>query len=594
MLGPEGGARTTAAEPERAVEPTASASPDRWASWVTVGLVLLPLVVSAAVLLLRVGPGFHALSDNAQNEILTRDVGRHLVLLGPYSRDGWNHLGPAMYYLLALPYRLTGSNSVGMYIGALLINAVAVAGIVIIGRRRGGLPVLLLTALGVTVVMQNLGGDFLRDPWNPYVTVLPFGLFVFLVWELAAGTAWALPVAAAVGTFLVQTHVGYVPLAVPLLLGGAVWLVVIARRSPNRGVAWPRVIRAGIVSAVILLVMWTPPLVGVVQNTPGNLRTAAHFFLSGQAHHSLLDGYRVVAEQFSARPEWLTGGHTPDPFTAEPDFIRTTAVPWLILPFVLAVWVLWRRRVGEALRLAAIVAVTSVLGVLAVSRTVGPVFTYRLRWTWLLGMFAIVLVGWALWVLASRSAWPRRKGVLLVPIVLAIVGFTVANTATAARSSTPQTPESLVLADLYPQLLKALPHRRGVVVVLGTSYSGSGYKAGTILWLEHDGIAARTFDTADAEQGFGSSRIYHHGPIRAIVTFGSDSALDGLANDPRQHLVAYQGKVPPGRRARLVAELAALNRQQKAGLISKAELLARSIALSRQLGHTTGAFLRKP
>lgn len=562
-------------------------------AWLAVGLVVLPLVVSAAVLLLRVGAGFHALSDNAQNELLTRDVGRHLVLLGPYSRDGWNHLGPAMYYLLALPYRLTGSNSVGMYVGALSINAIAVAGMVLIARRRGGLPALLLTALGLTLVMQNLGGDFLRDPWNPYVTVLPFGLLVFLVWELSAGTAWALPAAAAVGTFLVQTHVGYVPLAVPLLVGGAVWLVV-ARRSPDGAVTWRPVVRAGIVSAAVLVVMWTPPLIGVLQDAPGNLRTAARYFLSGQAHHSLLDGYRVVAEQLSARPEWLTGGRTPNLFTAEPDFLNTTPVAWLILPFVLAVWVLWRRRVADALRLAAIVVVTSALGVLAVSRTIGPVFTYRLRWTWLLGMFAIVLVGWALWVLAARMAWPRRKGLLLIPVVVAIVGLTVANTATAARSSTPATPQSHVLAQLVPKVVKALPHRPGVVVVLGTSFSGGAYKAGTILWLERNGIAARTFDTTDATQGFGASRVYHHGPIRAVVTFASDSALDALARDPRQRLVAYVGDVPPGRRAKLADEQDALDREAKAGRISKAEVLAHSVAVSHEIGHATGAFLREP
>src|SRR6202022_497886 len=177
------------------------------------------------------GAGFRADSDNALNELRTRDVGRHLVLLGPYSRDGWNHLGPAMYYLLALPYRAAGSHSAGMYLGALVINAIALAAMAWIAWRRGGLPTLLFTTLGIAVVMHALGADFLRDPWNPYITVVPFGLLVFLVWELSVGTTWALPAAAAVTTFLVQTHVGYVPVAIPLLVGGAVWLVLARRRA---------------------------------------------------------------------------------------------------------------------------------------------------------------------------------------------------------------------------------------------------------------------------------------------------------------------------------------------------------------------------
>lgn len=150
-------------------------------------LLICPLLVSAGVLLFDVGSKFHALDDNALNELQTRDVGRHLVLLGPYSRSGWNHLGPAIYYVLAVPYRLTGSRSVGLYVGALMINSIAVAGILMISWRRGGLPILILSALGLSAVLHNLGPSFLRDPWNPYVTVLPFGLMLFLTWELATG-----------------------------------------------------------------------------------------------------------------------------------------------------------------------------------------------------------------------------------------------------------------------------------------------------------------------------------------------------------------------------------------------------------------------
>jgi hypothetical protein len=355
--------------------------------WIALGLVVLPLAVSAVVLLIRVGSSFHAIADNAQNELHTRDVGRHLVMLGPYSRDGWNHLGPAMYYLLALPYRLTGSNSVGIYVGALLINAVAIAGMTIIAWRRGGLAVSLLTVLGLAVVMQNLGTEFLRDPWNPYVTVLPFGLLVFMVWELSAGRAWALPAAAAVATFLVQTHVGYVPLAIPLFFGGAVWLVVVARRRAHDGAGdaleWRQVMRAGLLTALVLVIMWTPPVIALIRHTPGNLGTATRYFVNGKGNHNLLDGYRVVAQQFSTGPEWVTGAHTPNIFSAEPDFLVHSPVPWLILPFAIAVWWLWRRRVGEGVRLAVIVAVASGLGVLAVSRTIGPIYFYRLRWTWL-------------------------------------------------------------------------------------------------------------------------------------------------------------------------------------------------------------------
>ena len=62
-------------------------------------LTVVPLIVSAVALLL--GPGdYVAIGDLAATELITRDVGRHAVELGPYSRDGWHHPGPALFYVL--------------------------------------------------------------------------------------------------------------------------------------------------------------------------------------------------------------------------------------------------------------------------------------------------------------------------------------------------------------------------------------------------------------------------------------------------------------------------------------------------------------
>jgi hypothetical protein len=500
-----------------------------------------------------------------------------------------------MYYLLALPYRLTGSHSVGMCVGALIINAVALAGITAIAWRRGGIPVLLFTTLGVTLVMHALGVDVLRDPWNPYITVLPFGLLLFLVWELSAGSLWALPAAAAAATFLVQTHVGYVPVALPLLLGGAAWLVLVRRRSATRDSAtadWRRgVTRAGIVTAAVLVVLWLPPVIGMIRHEPGNLSTAARYFVHPKSHHRLLDGYRVVSKQFSARPEWVTGAHAPNPFTGEPDFVFHTAVPWLAVPFVLAGLVLWRRRIGEAMRLAAIVAVACGLGVLAVSRTIGPIYAYRLRWTWLLGMIAMVLVAWALWS-TRRVQRPFESRVLLAPVALVIAALTVLNTVSAAQASTPARPMSTTLTKLVLPLVKALPKRDGVVIVSSTSFGSSFYLLGTVLWLERDGIPVRVPDGRDAAQGVGARRVYHGGPVRAFVTIADDSPFDDMAKDPTQTLVAYRGTLPPRERAILAAQRDALTAQYRRGALSARDLFTEAGVLGRRLGTAIGVFIR--
>ena len=165
--------------------PAAHPRSPRWspagghAGRVGLAIALAPLVVAAVGLVVGAGDVLPA-HDIAQLEMRTRDVGEHEVLLGPYSRDGWYHLGPALFYLMAIPYRLTGGSSVAFYLGALAVNAASIAGMVSIARRRGGRPLMAITLLASTVLVAGLGPDLVRNPWNPYITVLPYGLLIFL------------------------------------------------------------------------------------------------------------------------------------------------------------------------------------------------------------------------------------------------------------------------------------------------------------------------------------------------------------------------------------------------------------------------------
>ena len=68
-------------------------------------------------------------------------------------------------------------------------------------------------------VTSTLGAAGWLEPWNPYLALPFFTLFLLHVWLLALGDTKRLLGAAVVGSFVVQTHVGYVPLiVVPLIL----------------------------------------------------------------------------------------------------------------------------------------------------------------------------------------------------------------------------------------------------------------------------------------------------------------------------------------------------------------------------------------
>jgi hypothetical protein len=142
-------------------------------------------------------------------------------------------------------------------------------------------------------------------------------------------------------------------------------------------------------------------------------------------------------------------------------------------------------------------------------------------------------------------------------------------------------------------MLKTLPKREGVVIVGASSFGGSIYAAGIVLWLERLGIAVRVPDGPDAAQGVGERRVYHGGPVREVVTVADGSAYDTLARDPTERLVAYRGTRSPTERVVVVEQLAGILAQYRAGAISAREVFERSSPVAQRLGTAVGVFARQ-
>ncbi len=314
-------------------------------------VVLVPLVVSAVLVLSH--PPAAAIRDHALMELRVRDVGVHAVWLGLYSRDGWSHPGPLVFFTLAVPYRLLGASTSGMVVGALGINALSVAGIVTIGRRLGGRRVAVVLLLTMSGLLRALGPQLIREPWVLFVTTLPFGLFCCLVWALIMGRRWALPASVALASWLVQTHIGFAPLTIPVLFGGAVWLVVSTRRRPHNESC--ELAPAILASIGVVVLAWALPVWDQLFGT-GNLANLARWFRDGRdGVHTITEGARVVVAQFGYPPDWLTGTRRVSPFNGETLLRNQWLVPVLLAPFLLAVGVAWRRRELVMLRLAVVV-----------------------------------------------------------------------------------------------------------------------------------------------------------------------------------------------------------------------------------------------
>jgi hypothetical protein len=539
------------------------------------GLSLLPLLVSAVALVVDVGRSYVPTADYAYTELLTRDVGHHAVLTGLYSRADWNHPGPALFYLLSIPYRLTGSASIGIHLGALLINGAAIAGIALIARRRGGTRLLLMSLVGCGLLVRAVGPAFVSNPWNPDITVLPYALLVLLAWTMTCGDTWALPVAAGVASFCVQTHVGYAPMAIPLLLWGAALLVVHARRADTtRALARPAAL-----AAAVLAVMWLPPAIDELVHSPGNLARIVHYFEHpDRPSQSLTVGFRIVGGAFGLPPEWVAGARPPFGFLGDHLFAHAAPPPVLLVPFLVAGFVLWRRRASDGVRLVLTLLVALGFGVASVSRTVGDIAAYRLGWTWVLAMLASVVVGWTAWLLVSdRTGGLRGAGDrwLVTASMVALVVLAGLDSVAAARAGDPQPHWTPVMTTLSPPVAAALPARAGDVIVRWHSAAGQFLAPGVVLDLERKGIPARV--DPDPASRFGAHRVHRHGPVRAVVTILSADGV--LAPPPDARVVSYYGTKSRQELARAVASRRALDAARAAGTITDVEWARRSLAI---------------
>lgn len=556
-------------------DPPAATVPDatdgRLLSVLAMALTLLPFAVSAVVLLVAVGGDYTPSSDHALIELQTRSVGRNEVLVGLYSRDVWNHPGPAQFYLLAPFYRLTGGMSVGINLGALAVNAAAVAGMGLVARRLGGTPLMLVTLVSCSLVMRAVGADLLRDPWNTYLTMLPYGLLVMLAWAMWRREAWALPVGAAVAVYLAHSHVGFVVLAAPLFAWGLFGLAATTVLEPEPGER-RRALRRGalatLATAGVLALAVLPLAVDAARHTPNNTtETIRYFRHADEPAQSLATGWHVMAGQFGVSPEWLTTKRAPETVGESP-FVEGAPVPWLLAVVAVAALVLTRRRVDGARSLVGTSAVVFGLGVVAVARTVGPAFDYRLRWTYVPGMLAAVVIGWAAWSVITHR-WPRGAPRALVAgalVVLAALG--AVNAVTAATAGVPQDRNSETIGVITNQVLQQLPDDPGPVLVTDAHYSGAWQARGLVLQLERRGVDARV-EAARADE-YGRHRVLDEPPGTVLVVTRDEYVAD-VAARPGLRLVAEWRALPEDEIDALLARRAEITADVEAGRISPRE-----------------------
>jgi hypothetical protein len=406
-------------------------------------LVGLPFVV-AAVTVRR--PQWFPVLDLAMTELRLRDVGTpHTPLIGLPGRIGpslmeqGSHPGPLSFYLLTPFYRAFGSSSWAMQAGTIVLDLAALGAALGIAARRGGTR--LVVAVGCILALLSVGYGLtaLTQPWNPYLPLLWWVVFLLAVWSVLCDDVAMLPVAVAAGSLCAQTHVPYLGLAVgvgsiAVLAAARAWL----RAAPGSEVR-RRVARWGATALLVGGVLWIPPLVDQAINDPGNLRALQdHLVTPSGSDETVGVGRGVELALRHLDVAGLVGEARADGTLVDASaHTDGSLVPGIVL---LAVWLaaaLVARRLGPPalVRLHLVVAAGLVFGVVSISRILGKEWYYLMLWAWGVTALLVLSVGWTAAVVIGRldqrgrplAAW-ALGGVVAATVLAVIVAVTAAVT----------------------------------------------------------------------------------------------------------------------------------------------------------------------
>jgi len=270
--------------------------------------------------------------DFAVNSILIDEAKRLRLLVGNYSRVGFNHPGPFLLYVQAAGelvfhdvMKIVPRPFNAHVLSAVILNAALVAGASatatrLAGSWRAGFGI----ALGALTLIWVRPGAF-ASTWFPHLYIWPFLLFVVATAGLLLLDARSLPTFALASAILVHGHVSFLT-----FVGGASVAVTARWVAADRRGRRVVVDRRSWVAAVLIMTLFLLPIVAhVVTDWPGELDEYWRYTQdSGAGGHSLREvarfvlGYWAPARSGALLALGLVAGAVVATVTTRPERVR--------------------------------------------------------------------------------------------------------------------------------------------------------------------------------------------------------------------------------------------------------------------------------
>lgn len=470
--------------------------------------VVAPLVVAVVAALTK--DRWFPAGDMAQAELHMRGFFDRPPLVGAAGRivsnEGFqgSHPGPSLWVAMLPVYLLGGRSSGALMAAAASVHAVSIGAILALALRRGGRILLVFTALVLVAILRSSGTDFMIEPWNPWLALLPFALFLFLLFEMldppgdrgsdmGRTTRHEMLVIGAtivVGSHCVQSHAGYALLVVPPIAVG-ITLVVVRKLRTLRlldGVGNNREVAKIIgFAAATTFVMWLPPVIDQIRRVPGNVSILIqHFGSPDEPTLGLPKTLDVLSSQFNLFGPWLLGPKAPDSHIAQ-----VFGCCLFLALFVAACVVSHRRGRPDQSRILVVLVGLALLAAVSLLRIFGPFYEYTVRWLWIM---AGLCAATSAWILAeaiaerinvqgrSRLTWQSASAFALV----CTIGMTSAQVVDRIRL--PGATDSRILDGIIEDTTAALDKDKTYQIRFYDPYTLNATGFGLLLELERRGF----------------------------------------------------------------------------------------------------------
>jgi len=533
------------------------------------GCVATPIVV--AVVMMIVGIRWFPAGDMAQAELHMRGFFERPPLVGAAGRivsdSGFqgSHPGPSLWFAMLPVYLIGGRSSDALMAAAASVHLFSTAALILLARRRGGWTFAGLCSLAILAVVRSSGTDFMIEPWNPWLALLPFAVFVFLIIELLVpsrsteqsesvrddrlDSVW-LALAVAVGSHCVQSHAGYVLLVVPAI--GVVLTTVMIRRLRHRvstGVTSQlRRVTPLLVGIGTAFLMWSPALLDQLRRRPGNLSILwQHFGSPDEPTLGLQKSVEIVTTQVNVFGPWLFG----------PGAVRSAFVQWFgFIVFVCilgaALSVAKRARTIPNSRIVLWIMIGFLLlGSISILRIFGPYYEYTVRWFWLL---TSITLAFSLFTILSAMKPVIRTRIPLFVTASNLVGITLLLLSAITviqvvdRVKLPGRTDSRILAGLVDDVSRGIDRNKTYQIRFYDPYTLNATGFGLLLELERRG-----FDVKVAPEFAAAALPHRTAPMEQtdeVLWVVVGPALQEAISDPALRLLATFNPRSPQQQAR--------------------------------------------